>query len=118
PGGHPQPAFHRGCQHTPVLPPPCNPHRQRHPFPTRRSSDLHAENAFLGTDKSPAAGTRSPRQTAGARKVPISDRHLPRACRLTRDRKSTRLNSSHSQISYAVFCLKKKNDDSPFWWCR
>src|SRR2546427_3094749 len=27
------------------------------------------------------------------------------------DRKSTRLNSSHSQISYAVFCLKKKNKD-------
>src|SRR2546427_5246958 len=29
-----------------------------------------------------------------------------------RDRKSTRLNSSHSQISYAVFCLKKKNIES------
>src|SRR2546430_13708924 len=28
---------------------------------------------------------------------------------LDQDRKSTRLNSSHSQISYAVFCLKKKN---------
>src|SRR2546427_6134983 len=28
-----------------------------------------------------------------------------------RDRKSTRLNSSHSQISYAVFCLKKKNKE-------
>src|SRR2546427_7016194 len=28
--------------------------------------------------------------------------------RCRRDRKSTRLNSSHSQISYAVFCLKKK----------
>src|SRR2546430_7534040 len=28
------------------------------------------------------------------------------------DRKSTRLNSSHSQISYAVFCLKKKKDFS------
>src|SRR2546430_4230999 len=28
---------------------------------------------------------------------------------LERDRKSTRLNSSHSQISYAVFCLKKKH---------
>src|SRR2546430_13524789 len=28
---------------------------------------------------------------------------------MTQDRKSTRLNSSHSQISYAVFCLKKKN---------
>src|SRR5256886_10750545 len=30
--------------------------------------------------------------------------------RYRRDRKSTRLNSSHSQISYAVFCLKKKNN--------
>src|SRR2546430_9811260 len=28
-----------------------------------------------------------------------------------KDRKSTRLNSSHSQISYAVFCLKKKKKD-------
>ena len=28
------------------------------------------------------------------------------------DRKSTRLNSSHDQISYAVFCLKKKNNHS------
>src|SRR2546430_17644976 len=28
-----------------------------------------------------------------------------------KDRKSTRLNSSHSQISYAVFCLKKKNNN-------
>src|SRR2546430_17473272 len=32
----------------------------------------------------------------------------PSAAVRTRDRKSTRLNSSHSQISYAVFCLKKK----------
>src|SRR2546430_6815693 len=30
------------------------------------------------------------------------------------DRKSTRLNSSHSQISYAVFCLKKKKDKSQY----
>src|SRR2546430_11317820 len=30
-----------------------------------------------------------------------------------RDRKSTRLNSSHSQISYAVFCLKKKKKLTP-----
>src|SRR5688572_31059019 len=30
---------------------------------------------------------------------------------LGEDRKSTRLNSSHSQISYAVFCLKKKRTD-------
>src|SRR3712207_7361785 len=32
--------------------------------------------------------------------------------RAKRDRKSTRLNSSHANISYAVFCLKKKNDSS------
>src|SRR3712207_7383474 len=31
-----------------------------------------------------------------------------RVCRPPRDRKSTRLNSSHANISYAVFCLKKK----------
>src|SRR3712207_8806842 len=30
-----------------------------------------------------------------------------------RDRKSTRLNSSHANISYAVFCLKKKTDSTP-----
>src|SRR2546430_6706196 len=33
-----------------------------------------------------------------------------------RDRKSTRLNSSHSQISYAVFCLKKKNSYGKYYW--
>src|SRR2546430_11416363 len=38
----------------------------------------------------------------------IDDRQL-RAARV--DRKSTRLNSSHSQISYAVFCLKKKRQN-------
>src|SRR2546430_6638059 len=40
--------------------------------------------------------------------------------RVQSDRKSTRLNSSHSQISYAVFCLKKKknrvpDNDGPLW---
>src|SRR3712207_7249449 len=35
-------------------------------------------------------------------------RRQPRTRRHTRDRKSTRLNSSHANISYAVFCLKKK----------
>src|SRR3712207_8003305 len=33
--------------------------------------------------------------------------------RFGRDRKSTRLNSSHANISYAVFCLKKKNKTIP-----
>src|SRR3989449_1477543 len=45
------------------------------------------------------------------RPLPPSPSHpLPRAVRAAiRDRKSTRLNSSHGYISYAVFCLKKKN---------
>src|SRR5207248_7404980 len=34
---------------------------------------------------------------------------LDRVTQVKRDRKSTRLNSSHRTISYAVFCLKKKN---------
>src|SRR2546430_5604048 len=38
-------------------------------------------------------------------------RHRPNGYLLRGDRKSTRLNSSHSQISYAVFCLKKKNNN-------
>src|SRR2546430_12288080 len=36
---------------------------------------------------------------------------------LATDRKSTRLNSSHSQISYAVFCLKKKKNLGVFMVC-
>src|SRR3712207_7901948 len=35
------------------------------------------------------------------------------ADKVTKDRKSTRLNSSHANISYAVFCLKKKNNSQP-----
>src|SRR3989449_8121714 len=37
----------------------------------------------------------------------------PRLAQLVEDRKSTRLNSSHGYISYAVFCLKKKNTLAP-----
>src|SRR2546430_3214686 len=43
-----------------------------------------------------------------ARMSPSARRAHLRSSR-SQDRKSTRLNSSHSQISYAVFCLKKKN---------
>src|SRR2546430_11397524 len=39
----------------------------------------------------------------------LQQRNRADAGRGVPDRKSTRLNSSHSQISYAVFCLKKKN---------
>src|SRR2546430_17414709 len=44
--------------------------------------------------------------------VPSSRPQVQRAGRSRSDRKSTRLNSSHSQISYAVFCLKKKKKRS------
>src|SRR2546421_6890451 len=44
---------------------------------------------------------------APATKAQVSDRQEIKIS--PRDRKSTRLNSSHDQISYAVFCLKKKN---------
>src|SRR5438309_3170697 len=62
---------------------------------------------------------RSPLQfaPAGAERIelerPVAPRHHP-AGRLREhlDRKSTRLNSSHSSISYAVFCLKKKKTRS------
>src|SRR5256885_8843554 len=43
-----------------------------------------------------------------ARRVVPHDRYGPNPHRRHRDRKSTRLNSSHLVISYAVFCLKKK----------
>src|SRR5205085_10646876 len=75
-------------------------HRYLHSFPTRRSSDLlRAEDAL-------AVGRR--RVLLPRRIVPDGDACAEddRAVRV--DRKSTRLNSSHSQISYAVFCLKKK----------
>src|SRR2546428_9261957 len=43
-------------------------------------------------------------------RVILADDHalVREGTRIWRDRKSTRLNSSHDQISYAVFCLKKK----------
>src|SRR5688572_31958938 len=43
---------------------------------------------------------------AQSRRLPCGDLRMARES--AEDRKSTRLNSSHSQISYAVFCLKKK----------
>src|SRR2546430_10113053 len=71
----------------------------------------------------PPRSTLFPYTTLFRSKVPPIELMLRPArqvsCRSTRtsswgsspssDRKSTRLNSSHSQISYAVFCLKKKN---------
>src|SRR2546430_16359903 len=63
----------------------------------------------------PSAITISaPRRLSSARPyIGISQPTPPPSVRPAIDRKSTRLNSSHSQISYAVFCLKKKHDSSP-----
>src|SRR2546430_7891305 len=56
--------------------------------------------------RSPIGGL-DPHHTAQRRRLTHRAARL-RAQRGGQDRKSTRLNSSHSQISYAVFCLKKK----------
>src|SRR5207245_9797441 len=79
-------------------------------FPTRRSSDLLAGPWHEVEQRWEAARADRPR----SRRTRIGCH--PRTSRLergwqpilVRDRKSTRLNSSHGSISYAVFCLKKK----------
>src|SRR5205807_9643193 len=78
-------------------------HRDLHSFPTRRSSDL-VPLRRLGAELEASP----PRPDRGAHAL----RESLMACapRSGRDRKSTRLNSSHLVISYAVFCLKKKKE--------
>src|SRR2546430_11226870 len=88
------------------------------PYPTLFRSDVCRQNGD-GTDSSKGAsgGPRVPLyQTNGLYRLVLPRRQLlEQAARLVcrrveqLDRKSTRLNSSHSQISYAVFCLKKNN---------
>src|SRR2546430_5615849 len=71
------------------------------PFPyTTLFRSLHEGIPAPGSG--PAAGGGQPRAR------PARDRKGSAMTTAARDRKSTRLNSSHSQISYAVFCLKKK----------
>src|SRR5436309_11942629 len=72
-------------------------------FPTRRSSDLGAARDRSAGDE---ANPRDFRVSRGAR--PAARRSGEH--RVKPDRKSTRLNSSHVKISYAVFCLKKKKN--------
>src|SRR5690349_23598734 len=71
-------------------------HRDLHSFPTRRSSDLWQPSSCLAARyrTRPTRPRWSPSGRVGRERY--------------RDRKSTRLNSSHVEISYAVFCLKKK----------
>src|SRR3712207_8978359 len=61
-----------------------------------------------GSARVPPAGPVPPPEARST--VPGSREHTEQpGGRGARDRKSTRLNSSHANISYAVFCLKKKN---------
>src|SRR2546422_7874845 len=58
-----------------------------------------------------AAGLEALGEGAGGELAPAQRQAV--ALELFRDRKSTRLNSSHGYISYAVFCLKKKQHRTP-----
>src|SRR5207244_9814773 len=94
-----------------------------HSFPTRRSSDLRRlriHNAMRDAAarrnlvRAPARcgvrdGTSSHAAAADARTgwTIVRHSHRTRSVVSRLDRKSTRLNSSHQIISYAVFCLKK-----------
>src|SRR5207244_12081397 len=84
-------------------------HRALPSFPTRRSSDLHASprgSSAVFAVPVPASGS-------GATLYFSSLAFTTGSARLEKykvDRKSTRLNSSHQIISYAVFCLKKKTE--------
>src|SRR5207253_11287944 len=99
------------------------PPRHLTPFPTRRSSDLHPAagnwsgtllNGLLshhaGAAALPRAGIvhRLDKDTSGLMVVGKTTVAVTALVRAIADRKSTRLNSSHVAISYAVFCLKKK----------
>src|SRR5690606_41461298 len=83
-----------------------------HSFPTRRSSDLAALGSLGAIRPRDWWAQREWECRLPAERAP--DREAARSSascdqwRSGSDRKSTRLNSSHVKISYAVFCLKKK----------
>src|SRR2546427_6892859 len=72
-----------------------------------RSSRPHGVGG-AGARAARRRGGRSSRTPRPPRAGPRPGRSTPARGAGSLDRKSTRLNSSHSQISYAVFCLKKK----------
>src|SRR5206468_6272704 len=85
------------------------PPRSLHSFPTRRSSDLGAAGiaaAALGTESFERVD-----KIVGPGNQYVTAAKAQLVGTVGTDRKSTRLNSSHDQISYAVFCLKKKNNN-------
>src|SRR5690606_41307001 len=86
-------------------------HLDLHSFPTRRSSDLTGCTAgrawSVKTTRPIGVDASKPTHSAGDSTCsPAESSLMPPG-----DRKSTRLNSSHVKISYAVFCLKKKKNE-------
>src|SRR5256886_11972469 len=73
----------------------------------RASSDRNRSACARGPDRNARRACRHSRASRAARESRADICRCPPATP-RKDRKSTRLNSSHSQISYAVFCLKKK----------
>src|SRR5688572_31261323 len=78
------------------------------PYTTLFRSDRAAGDLRLEIDPRGLRRDAPVRPHRPAAEVDVGLRDRPARPPLA-DRKSTRLNSSHSQISYAVFCLKKKN---------
>src|SRR2546428_13553827 len=71
---------------------------------------LHDALPICGRRDRPAHAVLGAHHHGGVLPALHLDRRRRREEREERDRKSTRLNSSHDQISYAVFCLKKKKN--------
>src|SRR5207244_12953249 len=98
--------------HTHFCLPASGTHRTLHSFPTRRSSDLqspawrHVRDVRLLSAEDPDQVHEGDRHCRREKKTQKRVREAPVMGKS--DRKSTRLNSSHQIISYAVFCLKKK----------
>src|SRR5207244_11337630 len=89
------------------------PHRHPLSFPTRRSSDLRNRRySAVHSEFTIDCGNFAANRRNHCERHWSVDNGNGSACwprNYHRDRKSTRLNSSHQIISYAVFCLKKKN---------
>src|SRR3712207_8350770 len=80
--------------------------RSRGPRQRRRRTQ-RSQRQLDGHCQRRADGEHRPEQLSEEETMPDEYRKLTRE-ELDEDRKSTRLNSSHANISYAVFCLKKK----------
>src|SRR3712207_8426953 len=77
--------------------------------PPRRLESRSDVAAFRMVDSAQAREAEERTRTADLLQLRVIGQALRGCAGVCKDRKSTRLNSSHANISYAVFCLKKKN---------